>query len=54
MFSMLWYARRRLRSCCMSAYSTPSTAESPPTATTNTPHESLGTPRPNAQTRTIP
>ena len=34
MFSMLWYASRRLRSCCISAYSTPSTAEMPPIATT--------------------
>ena len=26
----------------------------PSHATTNTPHDSLGTPRPNAQTRTMP
>jgi hypothetical protein len=39
MFSTLWKASRRLRSCCWSAYSTPSTAEVEPSASTAHPQE---------------
>ena len=37
MFSTLWYASSRLRSCCPSANATPSTALATPSAATTHP-----------------
>ena len=49
-FSMVLYARRRLRSFWASAYSTPRIADSVPTAMNARPQFTSGIPRPRAQT----
>ena len=53
-FSMVLYASMRLRSFCVSAYSTPRIAVSEPTAASVIPQSQRGTPRPKAHTRNRP
>ena len=53
-FSIEWNASSRFSSCWNSAYTTPPTADSAPTASTSTPSHSGRTPARSTSTRTSP